>query len=479
MNKQLTLYQLNSQIKDSLQLAFPESLWVVAEIGEIKVNRNGHCYIELVEKDNSSDEIIARARATIWSWQFRFIQPYFESTTGQSMTAGLKVLVYVNVAFHEAYGLSVNITDIDPSYTLGDMARKRKEVIEKLTSDGIIDMNKEIDFPDIPSRIAIISSPTSAGYEDFMNQLHSNNNGYSFNTQLFEANMQGTKSAQSIIDALEHIYTIENRFDVVVIIRGGGSQMDLSCFDDYELAYHVAQFPLPVLTGIGHEKDESVTDMVAYKKLKTPTAVAEFLIEKFDIVHELIYTFETELAGIIDDILKHEENRVNQALRLFKPVVKASIEKAQMQLYKRTSKLEPIINELIDSENNNLSSISNQIKYNTQTLFTKHQTTLNTLLQNTAFYSKVNSTNALQTIDTLAEKTKNITQQQLNNEESKLIWLEKSCKILDPKSILKRGFSITLKNGKAIKSDHELNDGDLIESLLFEGKIQSEIKKQK
>jgi len=262
MEEQLSLSELNSLVKEALQLAFPEQLWVVAEIGELKVNRTGHCYIELVEKDNITNEISARARATIWSWQFRFIQPYFETTTGQALTAGLKVLISVSVEFHEVFGYSLNIKDIDPNYTLGDMARRRAEIIRKLEDEGIIDMNKEIPLPEIPSRIAIISSPTAAGYEDFMNQLANNEAGYKFYTRLFPSTMQGTDAPKSIIAALNSIFEIETMFDVVVIIRGGGSQMDLNCFDDYDLAVNISQFPLPVLTGIGHEKDESIADLV-------------------------------------------------------------------------------------------------------------------------------------------------------------------------------------------------------------------------
>jgi exodeoxyribonuclease VII large subunit len=322
---QISLTELNFLIKESLDVSFPEQLWVIAEIGELKVNRAGHCYIELVEKDNNTDKIKARSRATIWTWQFRFIQPYFETTTGQKLQAGLKVLVAVSVEFHEVYGISLNIKDIDPNYTLGDMARKRQEIINSLTEEGVFDMNKEIPLAEIPSRIAIISSPTAAGYEDFMSQLINNTEGYKFYTKLFPASMQGKEASSTIINALDYIYEYEDLFDLVVIIRGGGSQMDLSCFDDYDLALHVTQFPLPVVTGIGHEKDESIVDLVANTKLKTPTAVAEFLISQFNAIAIEIAEIESQFIDEINRSLENEENRIKNVLQVIKPLIKCKI----------------------------------------------------------------------------------------------------------------------------------------------------------
>jgi len=209
----------------------------------------------------------------------QIIKPYFEQETGQPFTSGIKVLVNVSVEFHELYGYSLNVNDIDPSYTLGDMAKKRNETIERLKKEGIFNLNKELPFPTLPQRIAVITSPTAAGYEDFMHQLATNEQGFQFYIKLFPALMQGEKTEESIISALEKIYPHEDKFDVVVIIRGGGSTSELSSFDSYQLAANCAQFPLPVITGIGHERDESVLDLVANVRRKTPTAVATFLIE--------------------------------------------------------------------------------------------------------------------------------------------------------------------------------------------------------
>jgi exodeoxyribonuclease VII large subunit len=278
MNEAIKLSELNGLVRKVVTDAFPEKIWVIGEISEMKINRNGHCYLNLIEKDEATDTVVAQARATIWSYTFRMLRPYFETTTGQILIEGLKVLVNVSVEFHELYGYSLNIQDIDPTYTLGDMARRRREIIARLTDEGVLDMNKEVEFPLAPQKIAVISSETAAGYRDFTDHLLNNPAGYIFYPKLFPAVMQGSQTEISVIEALDHIYEYEDLFDVVVIIRGGGSQIDLSCFDNYNLAYHITQFPLPVITGIGHEKDNTIVDLVAHTRLKTPTAVAEFLI---------------------------------------------------------------------------------------------------------------------------------------------------------------------------------------------------------
>ncbi len=293
---QLSLLELNQLIKDTLDDAFATPVWVKAEISEMTVNRTGHCYLELVDVDPSSKEVLARARATIWSYSFRMLRPYFETTTGQSFTQGIKILVSVKVEYHPVYGMSLNIRDIDPSYTMGDMARKRREIIVQLQEDGVYDMNRELELPLVPQRVAIISSPTAAGLQDFMDQLNNNQRNIQFYTKLFPAVMQGTETAGSIINALELVFQYEDFFDVVCIIRGGGAQLDLASFDNYELAYHVAQFPVPVITGIGHDKDETVIDLVAHTKMKTPTAVAEFLINGAETFEQMLLELEARFV---------------------------------------------------------------------------------------------------------------------------------------------------------------------------------------
>jgi len=267
MVNKLTLSELNERIRDALLEAFPGMVWVIAEVSELKENRSGHCYLELVEKEGN--EIVARSRATIWSYTYRMLKPYFETTTGQLFTQGIKILVQASVEYHPAYGLSLNIKDIDPTYTVGDMALQRKEIIDRLQKEGVFDMNRELNLPLVPQKIAVISSATAAGYQDFMNQLESNEYGFVFYTRLFEAFMQGAEAVPSIIRALERIFQYEDFFDAVVIIRGGGATADLSSFDNYELAINITQFPLPVITGIGHEKDDTIIDLVAHTRLKT------------------------------------------------------------------------------------------------------------------------------------------------------------------------------------------------------------------
>jgi len=477
MDGQLSLSELNSLVKDALQVAFPEQLWVVAEIGELKVNRTGHCYIELVEKNSATDEISARARATIWSWQFRFIQPYFETTTGQALTAGLKVLVSVSVEFHEVFGYSLNIKDIDPNYTLGDMARRRAEIIRKLEDEGIIDMNKEIPLPEIPSRIAVISSPTAAGYEDFMTQLANNEAGYKFYTRLFPSAMQGTDAPKSIIAALNSIFDVETMFDVVVIIRGGGSQMDLNCFDDYDLAVNISQFPLPVLTGIGHEKDESIADLVANTKLKTPTAVAEFLINKYDEVASEIDTLESAFFDQVNYLLEGEMDRLNNNIRFLRPLVNAKLEKTSMILGHFAKSVKPTVSKVIEQQNFQLVQMADLLLSTSNWFMKEKRNKLTTFSSELIFRSKLRNQKEKQAIGDIERKLSQVAIRYMEKQQNKLSLLQKSKELVDPVTILKRGFSITLRNGKALKSTEGLKDGEQLETILYNGKIISTVKK--
>lgn len=473
MEGQISLFELNQLIRQVLQDAFTDPIWLVAEIGELKVNRTGHCYLELIEKDQNTEEIIARARATIWSWQFRFIQPYFESLTGQQLNAGLKVLVAATVEFHEVYGLSLNIKDIDPGYTLGDLARKRQEIINRLTEDGVIDMNKELDLPDLPGRIAVISSPTAAGYEDFLNQLHGNSRGYRFSTRLFEATMQGQDAAQSIMAALDAIYLEASAFDVVVIIRGGGAQIDLACFDHYELALNVAQFPLPVLTGIGHEKDESITDLVAHTRLKTPTAVAGFLIECFDRVAGQIEEAEDRFRSLVDKLILQKTSQLQAAIRLFKPLVMNRLAKASQQNALLTQSVEPQVTHFLERKRARIVQLNHKLgtqvpvrlsgcSAELQLLQSKLKLNVHLKLQREKQESTGRDTQFRHTVVNL-----------LTNHYHRLDWYKRSVDLLDPVNILKRGFSLTLKDGKIVKNADELQSGERIESRLFQGTLWS------
>lgn len=276
----LTLYELNRRVRGVLEQALPDDCWLQAELSEVRTNAAGHCYMEFVQKDARSNALVAKARGVVWSNVFRLLRPYFERETGQPFAAGIKVMVQVRVEFHELYGYSLSVTDIDPTYTVGDMVRRRREILRQLEEEGVLTLNKELPMPQVPGRIAVISSATAAGYGDFCNQLSGNPDGFRFVTRLFPAVMQGDRVESSILEALDSIVSSGEEWDVVVIIRGGGAVSDLACFDTYLLAAACAQFPIPIVTGIGHERDDTVVDMVAHTRVKTPTAVAGLLVER-------------------------------------------------------------------------------------------------------------------------------------------------------------------------------------------------------
>ena len=304
----LTLLDLQRMVRATLESRFRDPLWISAEISELKVNRSGHCYLNLVEKGATDGAPRAEARAVIWKSAYLPMTSMFEAATGATLRAGLRVLVRVVVTYHEIYGFSLQIIDIDPRYTLGEIERRRRETIARLQQDGVWDMNRELELPRPTLRIAIVSSDTAAGYQDFMNEL--GRNTYRFQTTLFRSLMQGDAAEESIVAALTEIAQREEDFDVVAIIRGGGSTSDLALFDSYLIASYVAQFPLPIFSGIGHDKDVSVVDMVAHTSLKTPTAVATKLVEMADYEMTLVENFATEIAHNVEDMLHGEELRL-------------------------------------------------------------------------------------------------------------------------------------------------------------------------
>ena len=304
----LTLLDLQRMVRATLESRFRDPLWISAEISELKVNRSGHCYLNLVEKGATDGAPRAEARAVIWKSAYLPMASMFEAATGATLRAGLRVLVRVVVTYHEIYGFSLQIIDIDPRYTLGEIERRRRETIARLQQDGVWDMNRELELPRPTLRIAIVSSDTAAGYQDFMNEL--GRSTYRFQTTLFRSLMQGDAAEESIVAALTEIAQREEDFDVVAIIRGGGSTSDLALFDSYLIASYVAQFPLPIFSGIGHDKDVSVVDMVAHTSLKPPTAVATKLVEMADYEMTLVENFATEIAHNVEDMLHGEELRL-------------------------------------------------------------------------------------------------------------------------------------------------------------------------
>ena len=400
-------------VRETIECEMPDEYWVEAELSECRELR-GHCYMELIQKDERTATPVAKSPAKCWANKWAVIRPYFERTTGQQLHAGMKVLLKVYAQFHEAYGFSWIVTDINPEYTLGDMARKRQEIIRQLKAEGVFDLQKELTLPPFCQHIAVISSQTAAGYGDFCNQLSDNPYGFQFQTQLFPAIMQGEGVEQSIIAALEKIYSLTSsfspltsKFDCVVIIRGGGSTGDLSGFDTLALAENVANFPLPIITGIGHERDESILDMISHTRVKTPTAAAAFLIE--------------HLKEVLDVINGSQELITRYAQQ------KLSILNSQLS----------ILSEAIPR------------------LFS------------------IVKTRQEAKIDTINQRIPMLLERRLLAENHRLQLMEEKLKALDPQLLLKRGYSITLHNGRAVKDATALKAGDEIETRLANGAIHS------
>ena len=306
----LSLYDLNALVRRSLEQCLPDEYWVQAELSDVRTNSTGHCYLEFIQKDPRSNNLIAKARGTIWANVYRLLKPYFEESTGQAFVSGIRVLVQVTVSFHELYGYSLTVQDIDPTYTLGDMARRRREILKQLEEEGGLTLNKELEMPVLPQRIAVVSSPTAAGYGDFCHQLKNNSRGFFFHTELFPALMQGDRVEESVLSALDAILNRQEDFDAVVIIRGGGATSDLSGFDTYLLAAACAQFPLPIITGIGHERDDTVLDSVAHTRVKTPTAAAEYLINCMDLAADELEVLISQLHESVRSRLTEEHRKL-------------------------------------------------------------------------------------------------------------------------------------------------------------------------
>jgi len=474
---QVSLSELQRQVKGSLEEQFSLPVWVKAEISEMTLNRSGHCYLDLVETEEGSDTVIARCRATIWSYTFRMLKPYFETTTGQAFTEGLKVLLQAKVEYHEVYGFSLNIRDIDPVYTLGDMARQRREIINRLQEAGVLEMNKELELPLVPQRIAVISSPTAAGLQDFLNQLHNNPHQFVFYTKLFPAVMQGMEAPRSITSALDQIFQYEEMFDAVVIIRGGGAQIDLACFDNYDLAFNVAQFPLPVITGIGHDKDDTVIDLVAHTRMKTPTAVAEFLITGALQFSQQLKDLEKQFTVLVNDQIEENQNRLNDAADQLSLLVNQLIVKQTNRLNIDRIQLANYSDAFMKNQLSKLKGLSNDTKNKISVYVTRQ----NHLLEHSSnkltyiFHGKiVKNMNLLiqfqQLVKIRAVET-------IRTENKNLLQITDKLRLVDPQNILKRGYSLTMMNGKILKSVAQVKVGELLETRLSDGSVGSKVEK--
>ncbi len=453
MEERLTLTELQLSIRDSLYMSFPGMHWVTAEISEINENYAGHCYLELIEKQPDDKNIRSRARAIIWSSRYRFLKSFFENAAGQPLRNGLKILVKVKIEYHELYGLSLIINDIDPAFTVGDMALKRQAIINQLMEEGVFNMNKELEFPLFPQRIAIISSRNAAGYTDFMNHIVKNGYGYVFYTALFDSAMQGQETEKGIIGALDRISEKTGLFDLVVIIRGGGSQTDLSWFDNYNMAYHITQFPLPVITGIGHEKDLSVTDMVAHLSLKTPTAVADYIIDCVVQVEVRLNEMSMEIKDLSRAILQKNSNRIESAAMRLLPLTR-------MMISGTREKLSSMIIELMNNGKKYIYMAGMQ------------QAKLNSKLKMTSGAYLVNRA---YTCNRLGNNLKNLTGNTLRHNRDKLKTLDNSLSFLSPEKVLSRGYTITSVNGKIVKKGEDLEKNDIIDTLFTDGNIQSRV----
>lgn len=410
-DKHFTLRQLNLLVREAIEDALPDEYWVEAELSECREN-SGHCYMELIEKDERSNTPVARASAKCWRQTWMMVKPYFERTTGQPLRAGMKVLLKVYAQFHEAYGFSWIVSDIDPTYTLGDMARKRQEIIRQLKEEGVFDLQRELSIPTFAKRIAVISAQNAAGYGDFCRQLEDNEYGFRFEVTLFPAIMQGEQVEASVVDALNKIYQRISDFDVVCILRGGGATADLSGFDTLALAENVAQFPLPVITGIGHDRDESILDMVANTRVKTPTAAAALLIDN------LLRVLER-----LDDASQRISRAVNQRISNHKT-----------KILTMTSLIPTLALRVVGDQRHRIEMMGNRLPI--------------------------------------------AIERRLTNQKHLLESLSIKLQGFDPQLLLSRGYSITLKDGKAVRDPQQLQPGDKIETRVEKGTIHSVVKSE-
>ena len=429
----LSLLELNQLLAEVIEIGMPREYWVEAEISELRVVR-GHCYIDLIEKTEGTNTPIARASAKCWQNTWSVISPYFEKVTGQRLRSGMNVLMLVSANFHPAYGFSWIISDIDPTYTLGDMARKRQAIIEQLKREGVFDLQKELSLPLFCQHIAVISSANAAGYGDFVDQLESNAYGFRFVTRLFPATMQGEGVEQSVIAALNNIYETfltsdETAPDCVVIIRGGGATSDLSGFDTLALAENVAQFPIPVITGIGHERDESILDMISHTRVKTPTAAAALLIDHL----KRVWDYLQEAQGVL-------ETNARQRMDL-----------EQMRLQRAAQKIPPLFS-----------------------LFKERQERrIDSMMRDMIAAAQRSISDDMHKVETLESVIKPMLERRVTGEMHRLQMLGQRVSALDPDLLLKRGYSITLHEGKIVRDASQLKHGDKIETRVEKGTIHS------
>ena len=430
MPKSLSLYELNSLVSSIIAIDLPDEYWVEAEISETREVR-GHCYMELVEKDELSNTPIARASAKCWASRWSMLRPMFERVTGQRLHAGMKVMLRVKAQFHAAYGFSWIVSDINPEYTMGDLMRRRQEIIRQLKAEGVFDLQKSLHLSPFAQSIAVVSSDGAAGYGDFCHQLIDNQYGYAFYMELFTATMQGEQVEQSIIDALNRIYDRQEEFDAVVIIRGGGATSDLSGFDTLALAENVANFPLPVITGIGHDRDESVLDMVANTRVKTPTAAAQLLI---------------------DNVSRTD----------------ASIEQLRQRIVLCTQRR-------MQTERLRMKSVAERIPMLFSLVSVRQQSLVDSLSRRIMAAVARQTDNAKLRIERLETRLADTVNRRLTTEQHRLELLAQRIEAENPERLLKRGYSITTYEGRAVRDASTLPTGAEVETRVEKGSFKSRV----
>ncbi len=454
-NKRIySLLEITKSISKAISQAFPSSYWVTAEIARLNYYpKSGHCYPDLVEKQNG--QVKTQIRANIWSGQFNRINRKFREVTGEVLKDGMRVLFLARITYHEHYGLALNILDAEPSFTLGEMAREKQANILRLKKEGLFDENKKRILPMLPKRIAVISVETSKGYHDFLNVLTNNAWGYKFSLKLFPALLQGDGAVRSIGLQLREIIRQKELFDVVTIIRGGGGDVGLNAYDNYYLAKEVAEFPLPVITGIGHSTNETIVQMVAFANKITPTEAGHFLLQAFHNFAVRLETAENNLSQHLSQKLSSEKDKLNQLSRFYQIHTLNLLTHQQTQLHYLTKLLEQSSAQRLNKGQRQLREASENLRFKP---LQKLTVATNRLKQQSEY---------LQIYVT----------QQLKTRTARLDLLENKLNLLKPENILKRGYSITMVNGKALKSAGEVKAGDQIVSQLHRGKLISIVEK--
>lgn len=450
----ISLSLLNQLVKEVVQGNFIEEVWLVAEVAELNTAASGHCYLELIEK--KEEKIIARIKANIWSFQYQKIANRFYSSTGKVLEKGMKILLLASVNFHELYGISLVVKNIDPTYTMGELAKNRQDIIKRLKKEGLFDVNKAIELELVPKRIAVISSETAAGYEDFINQLNTNQKAYSFETTLFASVMQGDLVEQALLNALNKILVEVNDFDVVTIIRGGGASLDLTAFDNYEIAKKIANFPLPVIVGIGHERDSTIVDLVAHTSLKTPTAVASFFIKQFEEFEDYMNELRDSLVYLVKEKLFSEQRKTTEYRSNFASLCQSYLAIKNKENIEIKSNINRETKLLLSRTKQIITTHNHKVKSSFKSIAVREQQ-----------YLVVAKSRLLTTTRSFVQKKQN-----LHQSKGQLI------KLLDPINVLKRGYAMLLKNDKEyIKSKSQLEVDEEIKIVLKDGNVQVKIKK--